>query len=74
VRRWLSHRRRRRWVHPHDHEITKFFPNNPPMHGEAVLVDGERCKVIRCPVRWEGLQWTMKRGVLVQPDPLREDR
>lgn len=32
-----------------------------------VLVDGERCRVLRCPVDWNGRIWQMKRGVKVKP-------
>lgn len=55
-----------RWVHPDQHEISKFLPANPPHRGESVLVDGVRCIVVRCPVRWRGRAWTMKRGVKVR--------
>lgn len=57
---------RARWVHPDTHEISKFFPTSPPARGEIVLVDGERCRVVRCPVRWTGRTWRMKRGVKVR--------
>lgn len=61
---------RARWVHPDDHEIFKFLPRNPPERGDAVLVDGERHRVLRCPVEWDGRTWRMKRGVKVKPAPL----
>ncbi len=74
----LTRRRRRgarppsRWVHPRDHRIIKFLPNDPPVRGDHVLVDGERCRVLRCPVTWSGLEWTMgEQGIQVAPDPLR---
>jgi hypothetical protein len=57
------------WAHPDTHEISKFFPRNPPVRGDTVLVDGARCKVLACPVSWEGRTWTMKRGVKVRPLP-----
>lgn len=62
---------RARWVHPDSHRIVKFFPHNPPERGDVVLVDGERCRVLRCPLNWEGLTWSMTdHGVKVKPDPL----
>jgi hypothetical protein len=61
-------RQRAVWVHPSTHVITKFFPHNPPTRSEVVLVDGERRRVVRCPVTWEGRTWTMSaRGVKVRP-------
>lgn len=63
---WIRRRRSRRWVHPSTHEIFKLLPNNPPVRGDTVLVDGERCRVIRSRVTWEGLHWTIL-GVLVEP-------
>lgn len=61
---------RARWVHPDTHRIVKFFPRNPPERGDHVLVDGERHRVLRCPVKWDGATWTMKRGVKVKEAPL----
>lgn len=58
--------KRGRWVHPDTHEIFKFLPRNPPHRGEVVLVDDVRCEVLRCPVEWNGCEWTMKRGVKVR--------
>lgn len=65
-----------RWVHPDEHRIGKFFPSNPPERGDYVLVDGERHKVLRCPITWNGATWHMgERGIKVKPDPLpRESR
>lgn len=58
-----------RWVHPSTHEIGKFMPHNPPERGGRVLVDGVRCVVVRCPVKWEGRTWTMgPRGVKVRTE------
>lgn len=63
------HRKRARWVHPDTNEICKFLPHNPPERGDRVLVDGERCRVLRCPVKWSGRTWRMSgRGVKVRPD------
>jgi hypothetical protein len=59
--------RRVRWVNPNTHEIFKFLPNNPPERGDVVLVDGERCRVLRCPLQWDGRAWRMRRGVKVKP-------
>ena len=68
--------RGRRWVHPATHEIFKFLPNSPPRRGDIVLVDGERCKVLRAKVRWpysrevgeRGRQWEIYgKGVKVGP-------
>lgn len=68
----MRFRRRPRayWVHPHTHTISKFFPRNPPVKGDVVLVDGVRCRVVKCPVEWESLTWTMSdpRGVKVRRD------
>lgn len=57
---------RARWVHPDTHSISKFFPQNPPRRGERILVDGVPSVVVRCPVRWRGRAWQMKRGVKVR--------
>lgn len=65
----LGMRRRAYWAHPDTHEIFKFMPHNPPERGQRVLVDGERHEVVRCPVRWDGRRWEMKRGVKVRPIP-----
>lgn len=62
-------RTKARWVHPDTNEICKFFPHNPPERGQTVLVDGERHRVVRCPVKWDGRRWEMKRGVKVRPIP-----
>lgn len=61
-------RSRSRWVHPDTHEISKFLPHNPPERGGIVLVDGERCRVVRCPLKWDGRAWRMKdlRGLKVR--------
>lgn len=64
--------RRAHWVHPDSNEIFKFLPHNPPARGDIVLVDGQRCRVLRCRLEWQGREWQMKgRGVKVKPDPLR---
>jgi hypothetical protein len=57
---------RARWVHPDTHEIFKFLPSRAPERGDVVLVDGERHRVLRCPITWDGYTWTMKRGVKVR--------
>lgn len=67
-------RRRAYWVHPSTHEIFKFMPHNPPERGDTVLVDGVRHQVLRCPVRWDGRRWEMKRGVRVFLDALPNKR
>jgi hypothetical protein len=71
VRRFFKRRRAEsRWVHPDTHEIAKLFPTQPPAPGDHVLVDGERCRVLACPVKWDGLTWTIgERGIQVVPDP-----
>lgn len=62
-------RRGVRWVHPDQHRIVKFFPNDPPTRGDHVLVDGVRHKVLACPVKWNDLDWQMtERGIKVKPD------
>jgi hypothetical protein len=62
-------REKGRWVHPDTHEIVKFLPNDPPERGDRVLVDGLRCRVLACPVEWDGLTWQMgNRGVKVTPE------
>jgi hypothetical protein len=59
---------RARWVHPDTHAIFKFLPHNPPERGNVVLVDGERHRVLRCPIKWDGRTWSMGgRGVKVRP-------
>ena len=61
---------RTRWVRPDINRIVKFLPNNPPERGDVVLVDGERCRVLRCPVEWDDRTWRMVgRGVKVKPEP-----
>jgi hypothetical protein len=40
-------------VMPGTHEVFKFFPNNPPVRGDIVLVDGVRCRVVRSKIRWD---------------------
>ncbi len=65
---------RARWVHPHTHAISKFRPHDPPERGDVVLVDDERCLVLRCPVKRDGQSWQMgSRGIKVKPDPLPKD-
>jgi len=44
---------RSRAVDPLSQEVFKFFPNNPPIRGEIVLVDGVRSRVTRCKIRWD---------------------
>lgn len=41
-------------------ECTKMWPSLPPVRGEVVLIDGKRCRVTRCRLRFDGLQWTIK--------------
>jgi hypothetical protein len=53
-------------VSPDTHEICKFQPLSPPVRGDIVLVDGERHRVLRCPVKWDDYTWTLKRGVKVR--------
>ena len=61
-------RRRSRWVRPDTHEIVKWVPSSPPSRGDIVLVDGERCRVLRCKVYWDDRRWTIYgRGVKVRP-------
>lgn len=60
--------RRARWVHPDRQEVVKFLPTDPPRRGDRILVDGERCRVLRCRVEWEGRRWTIVgRGIKVRP-------
>lgn len=60
--------RRARWVHPDSHEIFKFLPHNPPQRGDVVLVDNERCRVLRSRIKWDGREWRLVgRGVKVKP-------
>jgi hypothetical protein len=61
-------RRRSRWVSPLTHEIVKFFPSEPPRRHGIVLVDGERSRVLRAKVSWDGPQWTLHR-LKVRPEP-----
>jgi hypothetical protein len=58
--------RNRRWIRADTHEIVKFFPTTPPEKGDVVLVDGERCRVVKVKVRWEGRTWHLER-VKVEP-------
>lgn len=62
----LLRRRDRRRVHPSTHRIVKFMPTNPPSKGDTVLVDGERCRVVKAKVGWEGRVWTI-RSMVVEP-------
>lgn len=61
--------RRARWVHPDRQKVVKFLPNNPPRRGDTVLVDGERCRVLRCRVKWRdpGVWTIVGRGIKVRP-------
>lgn len=60
-----------RWVHPSRNRITKFFPNDPPTKGDVVLVDGQRCRVLKSSLEWDGLTWTITEpGVCVRAEPL----
>jgi|SRR6185295_2120808 len=52
-------------VHPSTHEIVKAFPNNPPERGDIVLVEGERYRVKRVKVRWEGRTWHLVGDIFV---------
>jgi hypothetical protein len=71
--KWLQRRRARRWVHPDTHRIVKLLPNNPPTKGDVVSVDGQRCRVLRSKVRWEGLRWTLDGPILVLADERKAD-
>jgi len=46
------------------HEIVKFLPNNPPQRGQwpdgIVVVNDQRCRVVKCKVAWDGPHWTIK--------------
>lgn len=46
-------------VRPDLQRVVKFHPSLPPRRGEAILVDGRRCEVTRCRVRWDGPRWTI---------------
>lgn len=59
-----------RFAHPATNEIVKILPSNPPEKRDVVLVDGERCRVVRSKVTWEGRRWTLH-GIWVRPEPLR---
>lgn len=48
-----------RRVDPGRQQIVKFMPSFPPRRGEYVLVDGVRCVVTSCRVRWDGPRWTI---------------
>ena len=58
------------WVHPTTHRIVKFFPALTPDKGDIVLVDGERCKVLKVVKRRTELDgeptWTID-GIKVHP-------
>lgn len=41
--------------------VVKFFPSNPPEKGDVVLVNDERCQVVRARVSWDGPCWTIRR-------------
>jgi hypothetical protein len=62
----ISRRRRARRVHPTTHEIVKFLPDMPPRRGDLVAVDGERCRVVRSRVQWNGNHWRLV-GLWVKP-------
>lgn len=59
---------RARWVKIGEQEVFKFFPNEPPHRGSIVVVDGERCRVTRAKVTWDGPRWTLHR-LKVKPAP-----
>ncbi len=40
-------------------EVVKFLPHNPPMVGDVVLVDGERCRVSSATIKWDGPRWEL---------------
>jgi len=41
-------------------EVVKFFPSNPPERGDIVLVEGVRCRVTYCRVKWDDRVWTIR--------------
>lgn len=47
-------------VDPAAHECIKFFPSIPPRRGDEILVDGQRCRVTKCVVDWEGYDWRIR--------------
>lgn len=56
-----------RRVNPLEQEVFKFYPHNPPRRGGHVLVDGVRCRVTSCRVKWDDQpepdgrrRWTLK--------------
>lgn len=49
-----------RRVFPDHQRVVKWLPSNPPRRGEVILVDGVRCRVTRCKVRWHGARWTIR--------------
>lgn len=49
-----------RKVDPSIQRVVKFFPSIPPVRGDVVLVDDERCRVTRCKVAWDGPRWTIR--------------
>lgn len=65
----IVRRPRARWVHPDTHRIFKFLPHNPPRRGDVVMVDDERCRIARCPLKRDGRAWELKdpRGIKVRP-------
>lgn len=56
-----------RKVDPLTQRVVKFLPNHPPLRGEYVLVDGIRCRVTRCKVKWDGPRWTIRK-LYVKPE------
>lgn len=62
-------RPRARWVDLGREEVHKFIPSSPPYRGDVVLVDDERCRVVKAVVDWQGRQWTVRR-LKVRPEPL----
>lgn len=51
---------RSRRVDPSVNRVVKFRPTSPPARGDIVIVDGERCRVTRARVSWDGPRWTIR--------------
>lgn len=50
-----------RRVNPARQRVVKLNPSMPPERGGIVLVDGVRCRVMSCWIRWDGPRWTILR-------------
>jgi hypothetical protein len=55
-------------VDPSVQRVVKFLPNSPPQRGDVVIVDGERCRVRRAKIAWDGPRWTIKK-LYVKAEP-----